>query len=98
MEIEIIKNRYDQLFAIDAESNYLLFQFEFRKTKFMGGPAWYFWLRGDNDPDIFEGKLFPFRYFKNACRARNFIITCGTNPCIIDEDVEIVKGENFLEV
>ena len=95
MEIEIIKNRYDQLFATDAESNYLLFQFEFRK-KGMG--AWYFWLRGDNDPDVFEGKQFPLRYFKNACRAKNFIITCGTNPCVIDEDVEIVKGENYLKV
>lgn len=97
MQIEIIKNSYDQLFATDAESKYLLFQFEFRKTKVMGGPAWYFWLRGDNDPDIFEGKKFPYGYFKGACIAKSFIFN-PTKGIKIGEDVDIVNGEEFLKV
>ncbi len=94
MEIEIVKNKYGSLFAVDTKSLYGLFQFEYRKTKDMGGPAWYFWLRGGNDPDIFNGKKkdFPMEFFTNACKSKLFILT-GKG---MDEDVEIVKGEDNL--
>ena len=55
MNIAIEKNRYGSLFALDAETCNLLFQFEYRR-KDMGGPAWYFWLRGNYNPYIFNGK------------------------------------------
>ena len=94
MKIEIVKNQCGSLFAIDNESCYGLFQFEYRETEEMGGPAWYFWLRGNYDPDIFEGKKkdFPMDFFKDACRAKIFILT-GKG---LHEDVEIIKGKQNL--
>ena len=97
MQIEITSNSYDHLFAWDIDNGRVLFEFEFRKTKVMGGPAWYFWLRGDNDPDIFEGKKFPYGYFKGACIAKSFILNL-TEDIKIGEDVVIVNGEEFLKV
>ena len=93
MQIEIIKNSYDQLFATDAASKYLLFQLVYYPAR----DAWYFWLRGDNDPDIFEGKKFPYGFFKGACIAKSFILN-PTGGIKIGEDVDIVKGENYLKV
>ena len=92
MEIEIVKNRYDSLFAVDTKTNYGLFQFEYR-NKDLGGPAWYFWLRGNYDPDIFNGKRkeFPMEFFNNACKAKLFLLTGKW-----DDEVIIVKGEKHI--
>lgn len=94
MKIRITKNKYGSLFAVSDEKYYLLFQFEYRETEEMGGPAWYFWLRGDYDPDFFKGEkeCFPMEFFKDACRAKMFIIT-GEG---LHDEVEIVKGGNIL--
>lgn len=92
MKISIENNRYGSLFAVDAESKTILFQFEYR-TKADGGPAWFFWLRGNLDPDTIEGKKkdFPMQFFKDACKAKAFIFS-GVMP----DEVEIVKGEGNL--
>ena len=97
MKITITKKDKDSisLFAV-ADSTFIpLFQFEYRDTEEMGGPAWYFWLRGGYDPDIFKGekKDFPMDFFKDACRARLFIYT-GKG---LHEDVEIVAGEKYIK-
>ena len=97
MDINITKDNYGSLFAHTTNSAFPLFQFEYRDTEDKGGPAWYFWLRGDNDPDIFEGKKFPYGYFKGACIAKSFILN-PTGGIKIGEDVDIVKGENYLKV
>ena len=93
MEIEILKNKYGSLFATEKDSCYNLFQFEYR-SKDQGGPAWYFWLRGNYDPDIFNGdkKSFPMDFFKDACRAKMFILKGGR----LNDEVSIVKGKEFL--
>ena len=82
------------LFAYAEGTYYPLFQFEYRDTESMGGPAWYFWLRGSYDPDIFKGsrKEFPMDFFKDACRAKAFIYK-GKG---MHEEVEIVKGKRNL--
>jgi hypothetical protein len=93
MEIEIVKNRWGSLFAVYGAVG--LFQFEYR-TKEHGGPAWYFWPRGDYDPEIFKGRKsdFPMDYFKDLCRSRVF--TAGFVKGL-SEDVSIIKGENFVK-
>ena len=92
MKINIERNLYGSLFAIDAESQTILFQFEYRR-KDLGGPAWFFWLRGNLDPDTIEGKKkdFPMQFFKDACKAKAFIFN-GVMP----DEVEIVRGEDNL--
>ena len=92
MKINIERNRYGSLFAVDAESKTIFFQFEYR-AKADGGPAWFFWLRGDFDPDTIEGKKkdFPMQFFKDACKAKAFIFN-GAMP----DEVEIVRGEGNL--
>jgi hypothetical protein len=93
MNITIERKSKDSisLFAYAESTYYPLFQFEYRDTEEMGGPAWYFWIRGNYDPDIFKGsrKEFPMGFFKDACRAKVFIYT-GSG---LHDDVEIVKGE-----
>lgn len=95
MKIEIVKNKYGSCFAIEQESKYVLFQFEWR-TKSFGGPAWYFWLRKDiYSPYVFNVKKnkFPMEFFENACKAKGFIL-CGK---FMDENVEIVKGIEYIK-
>lgn len=96
MEITIAKRDKDSisLFAYTDKSYYPLFQFEYRDTEDMGGPAWYFWLRGDYDPDIFKGekKDFPMEFFVSACKAKAFI----RHGVSLSEEVTIVKGKNYL--
>ena len=94
MDIIITKDKYGSLFAHTQHTLYPLFQFEYRETEEMGGPAWYFWLRGDYDADIFKGKRteFPMNFFLDACRAKNFIQYGGS----LTEDAKIIKGAGFL--
>lgn len=94
MDIIITKDKYGSLFAHTPETHYPLFQFEYRETEDMGGPAWYFWLRGDYDPDTFKGtrKDFPMQFFLDACRAKNFIYYGGS----LSEEATIVKGKAHL--
>ena len=94
MEIIIKKNQYGSLFAHTKKDGAPLFQFEYRTPK-LGGPGWYFWLRGNYDPDIFKGtrKNFPMDFFTRACRAKSFI-RFGFG---IDDTVSIVKGKEYLE-
>ena len=97
MNVSIVKESKDSisLFAFVEGSYRPLFQFEYRDTEEMGGPAWYFWLRGNYDPDIFKGekKDFPMDFFTKAVRAKAFI-RCGVN---LDEEVVIVSGKKFLK-
>lgn len=60
----------------------------------MGGPAWYFWLRGNYNPYIFNGKKkdFPMEFFVNACRAKSFTLF-GKG---IDDEVNIVSGKENI--
>ena len=95
MQIEINKNKNGRLFAWDVNNCQLLFEFEFRKTD--GGPAWCFWLRGDNDPDIFEGEKFPYGFFKGSCIIKSFAFN-KNDGIRLGEDVEIINGEKFLKV
>ena len=96
MEITIAKRNEDSisLFAYTDKSYYPLFQFEYRDTENMGGPAWYFWLRGNYNPDIFKGekKDFPMEFFVSACKAKAFIY----NGVSLNEEATIVKGKNYL--
>ena len=91
MDIEITRNKYGSLFAV--VNGFALFQFEYR-SKNMGGPAWYFWLRGSYSPDIKAGRKadFPMDYFISAVRAKAFI-ELGYE---LTDEVSIVKGENYL--
>lgn len=93
MDIKIRKNKYGSLFAVDAETNRELFQFEYRR-KCDGGPAWFFWLRGQYDPDKVFGKKkdFPMNFFVNACRAKCFLLL-GRN---LDDVVNIVQGKENI--
>lgn len=97
MNISIVKKSKDSisLFAFVEGKYYPLFQFEYRETEAMGGPAWYFWLRGDYNPDIFMGekKNFPMDFFTKAVRAVAFI----HYDINLDEEVVIVSGKNFLK-
>lgn len=94
MDITITKNNYGSLFAHTADSAFPLFQFEYRKDEKWGGPAWYFWLRGDYDPDIFKGekKDFPMEFFVSACKAKAFI----RHGVSLSDEIVIVKGKNYL--
>ena len=84
IKIEIIKNKYGSLFAV---MNYELFQFEYRDNK------WYFWIRGGYDPETFEQKEFPMKFFLDACRAKYFIKYGGELP----EKVSIEKGYGHIK-
>ena len=94
MEIRIVKDNYGSLFAYNEKYAFALFQFEYRDER-MGGPAWYFWLRGDFIPVILEceKKDFPMQFFLDACKAKSFLLRCGE----LDEDVVIVKGKKYLK-
>lgn len=87
MHIKIEKDRYGSCFAIQEFTT--LFQFEWRKDD----KSWYFWLRGQFDPEIIPGREFPMSFFLDACRAKSFI-KCSTE---LDEDVVIVSGFNFIK-
>ena len=93
-DIKIQGDKYGSLFAFGANDFYPLFQFEYRENENLGGPAWYFWLRGNYDPNIFkvEKKDFPMEFFKDACRAKMFIRD-GGKMC---DDVNIVSGSHLL--
>lgn len=84
IKIEIKKNKYGSLFAV---IDYQLFQFEYRDKK------WYFWIRGDYDPEIFEQKDFPMKFFLDACRAKYFIKYGGELP----DKASIEKGLEHIE-
>lgn len=94
MDINITKDNYGSLFAHTTNSAFPLFQFEYRDTEDKGGPAWYFWLRGGYDPDIFKGKKkdFPMEFFVSACKSKAFI-HYGVS---LNEEITIVKGKNYL--
>lgn len=95
MKIEILRNENGSLFARNAETFKVYFQFEYRGTEpWEGGPAWYFWIRRNFDPDIFEGekKDFPTDFFESACKAKAFIY----DKVSLTENLEIVAGEKFL--
>ena len=96
MKIEIVKNKYGMCFAVDAETSIINVQFEWR-TKFMGGPAWYFWPRKNFDPQIFRVKKkdFPIDFLKNVCLAKGFLADPETHS--LTEEVEIVKGIEHLK-
>ena len=93
MNTKIISNDNGSLFACN-ELGTALFQFEYRSTEAMGGPAWYFWLRGNFDPDIIKGARtdFPMDFFKSAVRAVSFIYFHKD----MDEPVNIVSGAELL--
>ena len=92
MEITIEKNKYGSLFAYNEKSNYPLFQFEYRHRKEDGGRAWYFWLRGNYDPDIIGGgkKDFPMEFFLDACRAKS------RERDGLDEQATIARGADLI--
>ena len=92
MEIIIKKNQYGSLFAHTNKDGAPLFQFEYRTPR-LGGPGWYFWLRGGWDPDIFNGpkRNFPLDYFVHACTAKAFIKFGKW-----DQEVTITKGKHHL--
>ena len=95
MEITIVKNpNSTSLFAVPNDSIYALFQFEWRSGKFGGEKGWYFWPRGNYDPQIFKVKKkdFPMDYFINLCRAKSFIL----NPTDLNQEVIVTNGENFI--
>lgn len=94
MNIKITRSEYDSLFA-ETEFGAELFQFEFRATKSMGGPAWYFWLRGNYDPNIFKGSRnhFPMQFFMDAIRAKYFIYYGGS----VDDEVNVVSGWSYIK-
>lgn len=91
MEIAIIKNDTALLAVCKYET---LFQFEYREDEIMGGPAWYFWLYGNHNPNIFPGekKDFPMEFFKDACRALAFVHRVGQ----LNEEITIIAGEKYL--
>lgn len=61
------KNKYGSQFAL--ADGIVLFQFEYRKEE----TKWYFWLRGEFNPDIFDGEKFPYAFFIKAVYAKAFI-------------------------
>lgn len=94
MNIIIKGDKYGSLFAC-TEIGTELFQFEYRATPSMGGPAWYFWLRGNYDPNIFNVKRnqFPIQFFMDAIRAKHFIYYGGS----VDDEVNIVSGWSYIK-
>lgn len=93
MKINILRNEGGSLFACN-ENGISLFQFEFRSKPEHGGPAWYFWLRGNYNPHIFKGEIgdFPMHFFKSACRAVSFLWLDKD----IDDEVAIASGQDNL--
>ena len=92
LKIRIIKNQYGSLFAYDGLKE--LFQFEERgMDDGLGKGKWFFWPRGNFDPEKFVG-AFPMTYFKDLCKA--FAVICGHGEEMADE-VEIIEGENFIK-
>ena len=65
--ITVKRNKYGSQFAV--ADGIVLFQFEYRPEE----TKWYFWLRGEFDPDTFDGKNFPCAFFVNAVNAKAFI-------------------------
>ena len=65
--VTVKRNKYGSQFAV--ADGIVLFQFEYRSEE----TKWYFWLRRDFDPDIFDGKDFPCAFFVNAVNAKAFL-------------------------
>ena len=86
LKIRIEKDRFGSLFAYNKARR--LFQFEYRKKE----KRWLFWIRGEKDPEAIAQKKFPLDFFKDACRAVDFIQTGGP----LTDDTEISEGMDLV--
>ena len=87
IDIQIKTNGGRQLVA--CYGNYSLFAFEYRKES----GSWYFWLRSPYIPAVFEGRAFPMEFFRDACRAKQFI---KTGADAMADDIVITSGRSYI--
>ena len=93
MELEITIIKKEDCCSQFAVSNGIaLFQFEPRNHD--GGKQWYFWPTTNFRPKIFNTDEFPLDYFKELCKALNFLYVDDSK---VADTVKIIEGENLLK-